>query len=97
MENVKGIFEGTRPIGEGITAIGLGALACSAIVACKATAVRNWFYVSGPAGAPILASQLANIHKCIAMENAELFDLYKILKILNTTFKQTSTITIPKQ
>jgi hypothetical protein len=26
MENVKGIFEGTRPIGEGTTAIGLGAL-----------------------------------------------------------------------
>jgi hypothetical protein len=26
MENVKGIFEGTRPIREGTTAIGLGAL-----------------------------------------------------------------------
>jgi hypothetical protein len=27
MENVKGIFEGTRPIREGTMAIGLGALA----------------------------------------------------------------------
>jgi hypothetical protein len=27
MENVKEIFEGTRPISEGTTAIGLGALA----------------------------------------------------------------------
>jgi hypothetical protein len=47
-------------------------------------AMRNWFYVSGPACAPILASQLANIHngKCIAHWS------FKIFKKLNTNFKQ---------
>jgi hypothetical protein len=51
----------------------------------QAKAVRNWFYVSSVAHAPIWASQLANIHngKCIAHW------FFKILKIINTNFRQT--------
>jgi hypothetical protein len=50
--------------------------------------MRVWFYVSGPARAPILATRLTYMTngKCIAHR------LFKIVKILNTKFQHTATI-----
>jgi BarA-like signal transduction histidine kinase len=53
--------------------------------------VRVWFYVSGPARAPILATQLTYTTngKCI-LHVLVAHRFFNIVKILNTKFQHTS-------